>query len=116
MDEKIFFLADKLKNEMDSDPRFVKLNSLEKKMNDNEEVMLLAYQKDLKSDKYSDLLKIYDEKHPQVVEARKELVAAKTELDNHPLAKEYLKAYAEVRMLLYKVNDILFKDFKGDKC
>ena len=114
MDEKIFYLTDELKKEMDSDPRFLRLQEIEEKMNNDEEVMRLAYQKDLKSDRYNDLLKIYDDKHPLVVSARKELVEAKTNLESHPLVKEYLKAYAEVKMLLYKVNDILFGDFKGE--
>ena len=114
MDEKIFYLTDELKKEMDNDPRFLRLQEIEEKMNNDEEVMRLAYQKDLKSDRYNDLLKIYDDKHPLVVSARKELVEAKTNLESHPLVKEYLKAYSEVKMLLYKVNDILFGDFKGE--
>ena len=114
MDEKIIFLTDELKKEMDNDPRFLKLQEVEERMNNNEEVMRLAYQKDMKSDRYNDLLKIYDDKHPLVVSARKELVAAKAELESHPLVKEYLSAYKEVKMLLYKVNDILFGDFKGE--
>ena len=114
MDEKIFYLTDELKKEMDNDPRFLKLQEIEEKMNNDEEVMRLAYQKDLKSDRYNDLLKIYDDKHPLVVSARKELVEAKSNLESHHLVKEYLKAYAEVKMLLYKVNDILFGDFKGE--
>ena len=114
MDEKIFSLTDELKKEMDNDPRFLKLQEAEERMNNDEEVMRLAYQKDLKSDKYNDLLKIYDDNHPLVVAARKELVEAKTNLESHPLVKDYLKAYAEVKMLLYKVNDILFGDFKGE--
>ena len=114
MDEKIFFLTDKLKKEMDNDPRFLRLEEVEKKMNDDEEVMRLAYQKDMKSNKYNDLLKIYDDKHPLVVAARKELVEAKTNLESHPLVKKYLIAYKEVKMLLYKVNEILFGDFKGE--
>ena len=114
MDEKIFFLTDELKKEMDNDPRFLKLQEKEEKMNNSEEVMRLAYQKDLKSDRYNDLLKIYDDKHPLVVQARKELVEAKTNLESHQLVKEYLQAYIEVKKLLYKVNEILFGDFKGE--
>ena len=114
MDEKIFFLTDELKKEMDKDPRFLRLQEVEERMNNDEEVMRLAYQKDLKSDHYNDLLKIYDDKHPLVVSARKELVEAKANLESHPLVKEYLNAYKEVKMLLYKVNDILFSDFKGE--
>ena len=114
MDEKIFFLTDELKKEMDNDPRFLKLQEKEEKMNNSEEVMRLAYQKDLKSDRYNDLLKIYDDKHPLVVQARKELVEAKTNLESHQFVKEYLQAYIEVKKLLYKVNEILFVDFKGE--
>ena len=116
MDEKILNLVVKLKIEMDNDPRFLRLKEIEKKMDNDESVMRLAYQKDIKNDQYNDMLKLYDENHPNSIKARKELAEAKEALDSHPVVKEYLEAYAEVRMLLYKVNEILFKDFKGERC
>lgn len=116
MDDKIYFLAKELKITLDNDERIIRLNEIEKRMNDNEEVMALSYRKDLASDKYSDLLKIYSEDDEIVLNARRELIARKEELESHPVVKEYLKAYSEVRMLLFELNNILFRDFKGGNC
>ena len=113
MDEQIYFLINKLKNAIDNDDRIIALNKIEKEMNESEEVMLLAYKKDLASNEYSDLLKIYDENSDQVIASRNRLLEAKERLESHPLVKEYLKAYKEVRLLLFEVNNILFKDFRG---
>lgn len=115
MDEKIYLLTEKLKNALDNDYRFLQLKEIEEKMNNDEEVMKLAYQKDTKNNRYNDLLKIYDDSHPLVIEARKELVEAKTKLESYPIVKQYLKAYIEVRDVLYKINDILFSDLKGKR-
>ena len=112
MDDKIYFLTKDLKNEMDNDPRFIRLNELNKKMNDDEEVILLAMKKDELNDKYNDLLRFCKDDDEVVVKARKELLQAKIELESHPLVKEYLEAYNEVKTLLLEVNDILFGDFK----
>lgn len=114
MDDKIYFLTKELKEEMDKDPRFKLLLSIEEKMNNNEEVIRLAIAKDKANERYNDLLKIYPEENELVVSAKKELFLAKKELDSHPLVKEYLSAYKEVEMLLYEVNQILFKEFRGE--
>lgn len=116
MDDKIYFLTKELKNALDNDERIVRLNELEKVMNDNEEVMALSYRKDVANDRYNDLLKIYKEDDEVVIKARQELIKKKEELESHPAVKEYLKAYSEVRMLLFELNNILFKDFKGGNC
>ena len=116
MDDKIYFLTKSLREEMDKDIRFQNLLRLEKEINDNEEVIKLAYKKDMANTKYNDLLKYYKEEDEIVIEARKELFESKKTLDSHPLVKEYLKAYSEVEQLLYQMNNILLRDFKEGKC
>ena len=116
MDDKVYFLSKELKEEMDKDPRFIHLLELEKKINDDEEVISLSMKKETVNNKYIDLLKYYKEDDEVVVNARKELFSAKKELDSHPLVKEYLKAYSEVEQLLYELNNILFKDVKRGHC
>ena len=98
MDEKIYNLVRKLKEEIDRDPRFIRLNELEKKMSEDEEVMLLSY----KDDK-------------EVIEARNELIKRKDELDSHPIVKEYLSALNEVRKIIFEMNNIIFGSFKEEK-
>ena len=115
MNEKVYNLARNLKEEMDKDPRFIRLKELDKKMSEDEEVMLLSYKKDLANNRYNDLLKIYNENDEVVLEARRELIQRKDELDSHPLVKEYLSALNEVRIVLFEMNRIIFDGFKEEQ-
>ena len=47
MPNDIYTKTSDLKEKLNGDPRVVLLNKLEKEMNDNEEVMALAYKKDM---------------------------------------------------------------------
>ena len=108
MTENIYSLAYSLKDLLVSDQRIINLDKLEKTMNENEEVMALAYQKDLAVNAYSDALNHFAENSEEVKKAQHQLFIKKEALDNHPLVREYLKAYSEVRDLYYHLNDILF--------
>ena len=48
MTNDIYNVAYSLKDLLDNDERIILLDKLEKKMNENEEVMALSYNKDLK--------------------------------------------------------------------
>ena len=101
-----------LKELLNNDPRFIKLNKTEKAMENNEEVMALSYNKDLKETYLSDALKHFPSGSPEVRHAHVELFRASEKLDAHPLVKEYLKAYKEVEVVLNEINSILFSDLK----
>ena len=106
----IYSLSYELKDLLTNDPRIIRLNELEKKMNENEEVMALAYQKDLAVSEYGDTLNHFTKDNEEVKKAQHNLHLKKEALDNHPIVKEYLKAYSEVRDLYYQLNDILFSN------
>ena len=106
----IYSLSYELKDLLDNDKRIIVLNKLEKEINDNEEVMALAYQKDLAISKYNDALNHFPKDSEVVKKAQHNLHLKKEALDNHPLVREYLKAYSEVRDLYYQLNDILFSN------
>ena len=110
MVSNIYLLAGELKDLLDNDERIIRLNKLEKQMNENEEVMALSYQKDLAVSAYSDALNHYANNSPEIKKYQHELFVKKGALDNHPLVKEYLKAYSEVRDLYFQINEILFND------
>ena len=116
MEKDIYLETEKLKKALDNDPRLVRLNELEKKMNNDEIVMSLAYKKDMAAVKYSDVLNHYSEESVEAKNALKELHQAKLELDNNPLVREYLEAYKEVRELYEQINEILFSDLNADLC
>lgn len=106
--------AYELKSCLDNDSRIKKLNDIEEKMSKDEEVMKLAYYKDLKETELSDLLKYFSKDSPEVKRAQVELFKASNELDNLPIVKEYEALYNEVEDIYKKINDILFKEIMGD--
>ena len=110
MVSNIYLLAGELKDLLDNDERLIRLNKLENELNNNEEVMALSYQKDLAVSSYSDALNHFANNSEEMKKYQHELFLKKEALDNHPLVKEYLKAYSEVRDLYFQINEILFND------
>lgn len=108
--DDIYSLAYELKDLLTNDERFVLLDKLEEKINNNENVMALSYQKDLAVSNYSDAINHFPKDSDEVKKAQHELHLKKEELDNYPLVKEYLKAYNVVRDLLFNINNILFSN------
>ena len=116
MESELYNKVTNLKQLIDNDERVIRLNNLEKEMNENEEVMALAYQKDIAAVNYSDTLNHFSEDSDEAKEAMKKLHEAKLKLDSHPLVREYLSAYKQVRELYEKVNEILFANFNSNLC
>ena len=116
MNKDIYSKAENLKELLSQDPRIIRLNELDKKMDEDEEVMSLAYKKDMAAVKYSDTLNHFSEDSEEAKKALKELHEAKLKLDNHPIVKEYMKAYIEVRDLYNEINEILFSNFQSNLC
>lgn len=116
MEGNIYLKAEKLKELLNQDERVIRLNELEKKMNENEEVMALAYQKDVAATNYSDVLNHFSDDSKEAKEALKKLHEAKLKLDSHPLVREYLSSYKEVRELYEEINSILFSNFNSNLC
>ena len=110
MVSNIYLLAGELKDLLDNDERLIRLNKLENELNNNEEVMALSYQKDLAVSAYSDALNHFANNSEEIKKYQHELFLKKEALDNHPLVKEYLRAYSEVRDLYFQINEILFND------
>lgn len=115
MVSNIYLLAGELKDLLDNDERIIRLNKLENELNNNEEVMALSYQKDLAVSSYGDALNHFANNSEEMKKYQHDLFLKKEALDNHPLVKEYLKAYSEVRDLYFQVNEILFNDLSLHK-
>ena len=108
MAKDIYETAYELKDSLTQDERIKRLNILEEKMNKNDKVIALAYQKDLAISKYNEALNHFSEDSEEVKAAQKELYEKKLALDSHPLVREYLDAYKEVRDLYIQMNGLLF--------
>ena len=116
MDEKVLSLTYQLKKALENDPRVVLLNKLEMEINSNEEVMALSYKKDVALDHYNEMLKYFKDDSEEVINARKALAEAKKELESHPLVREYLSAYQQVRLLYEHINETLFFYLNKNMC
>ena len=108
MSKDIYNLAYELKELLANDERIKTLNSLEEKMNNDNQVIALAYQKDMACLNYSDALNHYAKESKEVKDAQKELHQKKLALDTNETVKVYLKAYSAVRDLYAEINEILF--------
>ena len=116
MNEELLDLVYKLKDSLAKDPRIIKLNELEDKMNNSLDVVKLASKKESASDDYNFALSHFAKDSKEVEVAQKKLYEAKKELDLNPMVKEYMKQYKIVRDYYKEINDILFSIINKDKC
>jgi cell fate (sporulation/competence/biofilm development) regulator YlbF (YheA/YmcA/DUF963 family) len=117
MKKNIYLDVYNLKEVLTNDPRIIHLNELEKRMNNDDSVMALAYQKDIASSRYGDMLNIYsNEEVDEVKNARNALIKAKSLLYMHPLVREYLDAFQIVRAIYRDINKNIFALMDTDMC
>lgn len=110
MTQTLIELIDKLNEAIKEDKRVKVLNELDSKLNSDEEVMALAYKKDMALLEFEDALKHFGENSKEAVEAQKRLYEAKLNLDLNPLVKEYNMAFKEVRKIYDLINKEIFNE------
>lgn len=115
MNEAILNKVLSLKECLKNDERIIILNDLEKRLENDESVIALAYKKDMATTMYEDALKHYKSDSEEVSIAQKNLYEAKKKLDENPLVKQYNKAYKEVWLLYKYINKEIFDDFLDNK-
>lgn len=106
--KELYELRDMIKNSED----FRHLEELDKKLNEDEEVMKLAYQKEMAIVAYEDALNHYGKNSAELKKAQQNLAKCKLNLDNHPLVKEYYLALRKVREMDRKIDEELFTPFQ----
>ena len=111
MNESLLEKATKLKEEIDTLPEVVELERLSKVLNEDEDVMRLAYKKDVCVTEYEDALRHFGDNSEEVLRTQKALHQAKLELDNNPLVKQYNEQYKKVRKIYDKINEEIFNPF-----
>lgn len=111
MNEMLLNALDKLKQDIETNKDIIILNKIECEMNNSEEVMRLAYQKDVALDKYNNVIKFFSDDSKEVTEARKELQKAKIALETNEIVKKYLETYKKVKKIYNSINEIVFNDF-----
>ena len=111
MNEIMLDKVEKLKKEITNHPDFIRLNELEKELNENDEVMKLCYRKDVCVTNYEDSMRYFGENSDEALKAQKLLYDAKLELDLNPLVKKYNEQYKKVKELYDKINKEIFSKF-----
>jgi len=112
MEKELLDALDELKKAMETDSRVKTLETLEKKIMIDPNVILLSKKKDAAEIAYEEILAYHQEKDPEAQKKEKELYLAKKELDENPLVQQYNAAYIVVRDLYMAIDDILYKDFR----
>ena len=111
MDQILLEKASNLKEELDNLPEVKELERLNKLLNESEDVMRLAYKKDMCATKYEDAIRYFGKESDEATEAQKQLHLAKLELDKHQLVIAYNKQYKIVREIYDRINKEIFDPF-----
>lgn len=111
MDQILLNKATKLKEELDNLPEVKELERLNSLLNENEDVMRLAYKKDMAATKYEDAIRYFGKESDEALASQKALHLAKLELDKHELVQAYNKQYKIVREIYDKINKEIFNPF-----
>lgn len=107
MEDRLYFLASEIHDSLNNHRLVISLNELENKLNDSYEVYQLSNKKNEALEAYLNNKKIYGEDNEITKKTLINLKEAKEKLNNHPLVKEYLKIYSQVRDLYLEINDIV---------
>lgn len=112
MEEEIFESLSQLRDALNNDERIKKLNELEEKMYQNEEIIALAKRKNALEDEYGLVLSYTDINSDEAKKIQKALYEAKLQLDSQPLVKEYNESFIKIRDLYMQIDDIIFGPFR----
>lgn len=110
---EIITLAQNLKDHLESDERVLKLNELDQALNQNQTLLLLTETYQRSQNNYQSMWESFGDDSPQLLRARAELHQVKIQVDSHPLVRDYLKAYGQVRELYSKIQLEVFALFKS---
>ena len=109
MNEVVSELTYKLKEELKNSIEYKQLKQFEKELENNKDIQLLVYKKDMLIVKLEDILKYKDKNSVEVLMIQKEINDCLTKINSFEIVKKYNKALSEFNALLDKINkEILF--------
>ena len=97
-------LTYKLKEELKKSKEYKQLKQFEKELENNKDVQLLVYKKDMLIVKLEDILKYKDKNSVEVLMIQKEINDCLTKINSFEIVKKYNKALSEFNALLDKIN------------
>lgn len=104
MNEVVIELTYKLKEELKNSIEYKQLKQFEKELENNKDIQLLVYKKDMLIVKLEDILKYKDKNSVEVLMIQKEINDCLTKINSFEIVKKYNKALSEFNALLDKIN------------
>ena len=104
MNEVVSELTYKLKEELKNSIEYKQLKQFEKELENNKDIQLLVYKKDMLIVKLEDILKYKDKNSVEVLMIQKEINHCLTKINSFEIVKKYNKALSEFNALLDKIN------------
>lgn len=104
MNEVVSELTYKLKEELKNSIEYKQLKQFEKELENNKDIQLLVYKKDMLIVKLEDILKYKDKNSVEVLMIQKEINDCLTTINSFEIVKKYNKALSEFNALLDKIN------------
>ena len=104
MNEVVSELTYKLKEELKNSIEYKQLKQFEKELENNKDIKLLVYKKDMLIVKLEDILKYKDKNSVEVLMIQKEINDCLTKINSFEIVKKYNKALSEFNALLDKIN------------
>ena len=104
MNEVVSELTYKLKEELKKSKEYKQLKQFEKELENNKDIQLLVYKKDMLIVKLEDILKYKDKNSVEVLMIQKEINDCLTKINSFEVVKKYNKALSEFNALLDKIN------------
>lgn len=104
MNEVVSELTYKLKEELKKSKEYKQLKQFEKELENNKDIQLLVYKKDMLIVKLEDILKYKDKNSVEVLMIQKEINDCLTKINSFEIVKKYNKALSEFNALLDKIN------------
>lgn len=104
MNEVVSELTYKLKEELKNSIEYKQLKQFEKELENNKDIQLLVYKKDMLIVKLEDILKYKDKNSVEVLMIQKEINDCLIKINSFEVVKKYNKALSEFNALLDKIN------------
>ena len=104
MNEVVSELTYKLKEELKNSIEYKQLKQFEKELENNKDIQLLVYKKDMLIVKLEDILKYKDKNSVEVLMIQKEINDCLTKINSFEVVKKYNEALSEFNALLDKIN------------
>ena len=110
---ELITLARELKETLEQDQRVVLLNQLDQLLNQNQTLLTLSETYQRAQANYQSMWESFGDESSHLLRARAELHQVKIQVDSHPLVRDYLKSYGQVREIYQMIQQKIFTPFKS---